>query len=73
MIGFIKARLSERSTWLLIGAGVTAASALPEPWSYVSMAVGAIAAMINNKWLVVTQVGRHQKAQGQNSFHWGES
>jgi hypothetical protein len=46
MIGFIKARLSERSTWLLIGAGVTAASTLPEPWSYVSMAVGVIAALI---------------------------
>lgn len=46
MIGFVKARLSERSTWLLIGAGVTAASTLPEPWSYVSMAVGVIAALV---------------------------
>lgn len=46
MIAFIKARLSERSTWMLIGAGVTAASALPAPWSYVSVAVGVIAALV---------------------------
>jgi len=46
MLSFIKARLSERSTWLLIGTSVAAASALIAPWSYVSMAVGAIAAMI---------------------------
>lgn len=46
MIGFIKARLSERSTWLLIGTSVAAASALVAPWSYVSIAVGAVAALI---------------------------
>jgi len=46
MLKFIKARLSERSTWLLIGTSVAAASALIAPWSYVSMAVGAVAAMI---------------------------
>jgi hypothetical protein len=46
MIAFIKARLSERSTWLLIGTSVAAASALVAPWSYVSMAVGAVAALI---------------------------
>jgi len=46
MIQFLKARLSERSTWLLIGAGVTTAAYLPAPWSYVSMAVGVVAALI---------------------------
>lgn len=43
---FIKARLSERSTWLLIGGGVGAASALPAPWSYVSIAVSVVAALV---------------------------
>jgi len=46
MIAFIKARLSERSTWLLIGTSVAAASSLVAPWSYVSMAVGVVAALI---------------------------
>jgi len=46
MIAFIKARLSERSTWLLIGTGVAAASALPAPWSYVSVGVAVIAALV---------------------------
>lgn len=46
MLSFIKARISERSTWLLIGTSVAAASALVAPWSYVSMAVGAIAAFV---------------------------
>lgn len=46
MIQFIKSRLNERSTWLLIGTGIAAASALPAPWSYMSMAVGVIAALV---------------------------
>lgn len=46
MLEFIKARLSERSTWLLVGTSVAAASALSAPWSYVSVAVGVVAAMI---------------------------
>ena len=46
MIRFLRTRLRERSTWLLIGAGVGAASALPAPWSYVSAALGVIAAII---------------------------
>jgi hypothetical protein len=46
MIQFLKARLSERSTWLLIGTSATAASALPAPWSYVSIVVGVIAALV---------------------------
>lgn len=44
IFAYIKARINERSTWLLIGGSVAAASALPAPWSYVSMGVGVIAA-----------------------------
>lgn len=46
MIGYIKARLSERSTWIGIVAAATGAAALAAPWSYVAMAAGAIAAII---------------------------
>jgi len=46
MIAFIKARLSERSTWLLIGTGLAAASMLSAPWSYISAAVGVITALV---------------------------
>lgn len=45
-ISFIKGRLSEKSTYVFVGAGVAAASALPAPWSYMSMAVSIIAAMV---------------------------
>lgn len=43
---YLRKRLNERSTWLLIGAGVTAASALPAPWSFASMAVAVVAALV---------------------------
>jgi hypothetical protein len=46
MIGFLRERFNERSTWLLIGAGVAAASELREPWSIVSVVVATIAALI---------------------------
>lgn len=46
MIQFLRTRLNERSTWLLIGTGLAAASALPAPWSYASAAVGVIAALV---------------------------
>lgn len=47
-IGYVKARLAERSTWLAFGAGVGVASALPSPWSYLSLAIGVVAAMVPN-------------------------
>ena len=43
---YLKARLDERSTWIMFGAGVTAASALPSPWSYISMGVAVVAALV---------------------------
>jgi hypothetical protein len=46
MIHYIRARLQERSTWLLISAGVVTAAALASPWSYVAAVVGVIAALV---------------------------
>ena len=46
MIGYLRNRINERSTWLLFGAGVAAASELREPWSYVAVAMSVIAALI---------------------------
>lgn len=44
-IAYLRARLDERSTWLLIGAAVTGAEALKWPWSLVSVIVGTVAAL----------------------------
>lgn len=46
MMRYIRARLNERSTWLLIATGVATAAALSEPWSYISAIVGVIAALV---------------------------
>lgn len=43
---WIKARLSERSTWVGVGMAVTAASALPHPWGVMSFIAGVIAAFV---------------------------
>jgi fumarate reductase subunit D len=43
---YLRNRLNERSTWIMFGAGVTAASALPSPWSYISMAVAIVGALV---------------------------
>jgi hypothetical protein len=45
-IRYIRARLNERSTWLLIGTGIAGAAALTAPWSYVAAAIGVIAALV---------------------------
>ncbi len=45
-IRYIRARLNERSTWLLIGTGIAGAAALASPWSYVAAVVGVIAALV---------------------------
>jgi hypothetical protein len=44
-LAYLRARLDERSTWLLFGASITAAAALPWPWSAISCAVGMIGAL----------------------------
>lgn len=45
-VQYIKARLSERSTWLLIGSGIGTAALLPWPWSIVSALVHTAAALV---------------------------
>jgi len=46
IVGFIKARLNERSTWAAIGTGVTGAAALAAPWSYVFVAIAVIGTLV---------------------------
>jgi hypothetical protein len=46
LLSYLKARLNERSTWMLFGASVATASALTLPWSVASVVVGVIAAMV---------------------------
>jgi hypothetical protein len=45
-VEYVKARLDERSTWIAIGGSIPVAAVLPAPWSFVSIAVGIVAAMI---------------------------
>jgi len=45
-IQYIKARLNERSTWMLISGGVATAAALSAPWSYVAAGIGVVAALV---------------------------
>ena len=49
MIQYLKARLDERSTWALIGAGVTAAAALRWPWDLTAAIVATIGALVPGK------------------------
>lgn len=44
-IAYLRARLCEHSTWVSIGLAIGGASALPAPWSYAAVAVGAIGAL----------------------------
>lgn len=46
MLKYLRARLDERATWLMIGAGVTAAAALKWPWSLVAVIVATIGAIV---------------------------
>lgn len=49
LLHYIKDRLDERSTWLLIGTGVTGAAALEWPWSLIVALIGTVAALIPDK------------------------
>lgn len=49
ILRYLKARLGERSTWLLIGAGIAGAAALVWPWSLVAAIVAVIAALVPDK------------------------
>lgn len=46
VIRYLKARLGERSTWLLVGSGIGTAAMLPWPWSIVSAVVHTAAALV---------------------------
>jgi hypothetical protein len=46
VIEYIKARISERSTWTAIGVGVTGAATLSAPWSYVFVGIAVIGALV---------------------------
>jgi hypothetical protein len=46
VLRYLKARLNERSTWLLIGSGIGTAALLPWPWSIVSAIVHTAAALV---------------------------
>lgn len=46
MIKYIRDRLNERSTWMLISGGIVTAAALDVPWSYAAALVGVVAALV---------------------------
>ena len=48
-LGYIKSRLAEASTWVMLGGSVAAVSALPPPWSYIGLGCGIMAAMVPNQ------------------------
>jgi len=45
-IAYLRKRLNERSTWVAIGAAITAASVIPAPWSYWAFVAGLIGTLV---------------------------
>ena len=53
MIGYLRDRLEERTTWAAIGIAVTGAAALSAPYSYIALGVGVVGALVpapGGKW-----------------------
>jgi len=46
MIRYLGKRLGERTTWAALGAAVPAAAMLAPPWSYLSVVVAVIVALL---------------------------
>lgn len=46
MIRYLRTRLNERSFWIAMGAGVTAASALTHPWGAIFLTTAVVAALV---------------------------
>lgn len=46
LIGYIKRRLNEKSTYAAVVAAISGAAMLPAPWSYVAVAVGVIGVLV---------------------------
>lgn len=49
LIGYIKARFNEASTYAGIGAAIAGANALSHPWDYVTVVVGSLGVIIPTK------------------------
>lgn len=46
VVGYVKARLNERSTWAAMTAAVTLGAALTAPYSWIAIALGILGAII---------------------------
>lgn len=46
MIGYIKARLAESSTWGAVVLAITGGAALPSPYSWLAISAGVIGAIV---------------------------
>lgn len=46
VLGYLKRRLEERTTWAAIGLAVTGGAALPSPYSWIVIAVGVIGVLV---------------------------
>jgi hypothetical protein len=46
MIGYLRRRLEERSTWVALGAAVAGAAALPSPYSWIAIGIGIIGTLL---------------------------
>jgi len=45
-IGYIKARLAERSTWASVVLAITGGAALPDPYSWLAIGAGVIGTLV---------------------------
>lgn len=46
LVAYVRARLLEKSTWVGVSAGVAGAAALAPPWSYVTVAIAVVMALL---------------------------
>lgn len=46
LLGYLKARLRERSSWAGIGAAIVGGSALPAPFNWLAVLAGVVATLV---------------------------
>lgn len=46
---YIRNRLSEKSTWFSLAAGVPAAAVFPAPWSFIAIGMTAVGVFLPEK------------------------
>ncbi|CAB5162117.1 hypothetical protein UFOVP152_4 [uncultured Caudovirales phage] len=46
IVGYVKARLAERSTWAAITLAITGGAALSSPYSWLAIAAGVAGALV---------------------------